>query len=31
MGTRDETTRKEKEILKFIEERVIENGYPTSV
>lgn len=27
MGTRAETTRKEKAILKFIEEQVIENGY----
>ena len=31
MGTRVETTRKEKAILKFIEEQVIENGYPPSV
>ena len=31
MGTRAETTRKEKAILKFIEEQVIENGYPPSV
>ena len=29
--TRAETTRKEKAILKFIEEQVIENGYPPSV
>ncbi len=31
MGTRAETTRKEKAILKFIEEQVVENGYPPSV
>ena len=31
MGTRAETTRKEKAILKFIENQVIENGYPPSV
>ena len=31
MGTRAETTRKERAILKFIEEQVIENGYPPSV
>lgn len=31
MGTRAETTRKEKAILKFIEKQVIENGYPPSV
>lgn len=31
MGTRAETTRKEKAILKFIEEQVIVNGYPPSV
>ena len=31
MGTRAETTRKEKAILKFIEEQVIEKGYPPSV
>ena len=31
MGTRAETTRKEKAILKFIEEQVKENGYPPSV
>ena len=31
MGTRAETTRKEKAILKFIEEQVIQNGYPPSV
>ena len=31
MGTRAETTRKEKAILKFIEEQVIENGYPPSL
>ena len=31
MGTRAETSRKEKAILKFIEEQVIENGYPPSV
>ena len=31
MGTRAETTRKEKAILKFIEEQVIENWYPPSV
>ena len=28
MGTRAETTRKEKAILKFIENQVIANGYP---
>ena len=31
MGTRAETTRKEKAILKFIEKEVVENGYPPSV
>ena len=31
MGTRAETTRKEKAILKFIENQVIANGYPPSV
>ena len=31
MGTRAETTRKEKAILKFIEDQVIKNGYPPSV
>ena len=31
MGTRAETTRKERAILKFIEEQVLENGYPPSV
>ena len=31
MGTRAETTRKEKAILKFIENQVITNGYPPSV
>ena len=31
MGTRAETSRKEKAILKFIENQVIENGYPPSV
>ena len=31
MGNRAETTRKEKAILKFIEEQVKENGYPPSV
>ena len=31
MGTRAETSRKERAILKFIEEQVIENGYPPSV
>ena len=31
MGNRAETTRKERAILKFIEEQVIENGYPPSV
>ena len=31
MGTRAETTRKEKAILKFIEEQVLKNGYPPSV
>ena len=31
MGTRAETTRKEKAILKFIEEQVTQNGYPPSV
>ena len=31
MGTRAETTRKERAILKFIEEQVIEKGYPPSV
>ena len=31
MGNRAETTRKEKAILKFIEEQVIEKGYPPSV
>ncbi len=31
MGNRAETTRKEKAILKFIEDQVIENGYPPSV
>ncbi|MCI8273491.1 MAG: transcriptional repressor LexA [Clostridia bacterium] len=31
MGTRAETTKKEKAILKFIENQVRENGYPPSV
>ena len=31
MGTRAETSRKERAILKFIEEQVTENGYPPSV
>ena len=31
MGTREETTRKEKAILKFIEKQVKTNGYPPSV
>ena len=31
MGTRAETSRKEKAILKFIETQVLENGYPPSV
>ena len=31
MGTRAETTKKEKAILKFIENQVNENGYPPSV
>ena len=31
MGTRAETTRKEKAILKFIEEQVMDKGYPPSV
>ena len=31
MGTRAETTRKEKAILKFIENQVNEKGYPPSV
>lgn len=31
MGNRAETTRKEKAILKFIEDQVRENGYPPSV
>lgn len=31
MGTRAETSRKEKAILKFIEDQVISNGYPPSV
>ena len=31
MGTRAETTKKEKAILKFIENQVVENGYPPSV
>ena len=31
MGTRAETSRKERAILKFIEEQVINNGYPPSV
>ena len=31
MGTRAETTKKEKAILKFIEEQVLEKGYPPSV
>ena len=31
MGTRAETTRKERAILKFIEEQVMEKGYPPSV
>ena len=31
MGTRAETTKKEKAILKFIESQVLENGYPPSV
>ena len=31
MGTRAETSRKEKAILKFIEDQVKENGYPPSV
>ena len=31
MGNRAETTRKERAILKFIEEQVMENGYPPSV
>lgn len=31
MGTRAETTRKERAILKFIEEQVIDKGYPPSV
>lgn len=31
MGNRAETTRKEKAILKFIEEQVMDNGYPPSV
>ena len=31
MGTRAETSRKERAILKFIEEQVLENGYPPSV
>ena len=31
MGTRAETTRKEKAILKFIENQVNKNGYPPSV
>ena len=31
MGTRAETNRKEKAILKFIETQVLENGYPPSV
>ena len=31
MGTRAETTKKEKAILKFIENQVIANGYPPSV
>jgi len=31
MGNRAETTRKERAILKFIEEQVINNGYPPSV
>ena len=31
MGNRAETTRKEKAILKFIEDQVMENGYPPSV
>ena len=31
MGTRAETTNKEKAILKFIETQVLENGYPPSV
>lgn len=31
MGNRAETTRKEKAILKFIEDQVKENGYPPSV
>ena len=28
MGTRAETSRKEKAILKFIEDQVVKNGYP---
>ena len=31
MGTRAETTRKERAILKFIEEQVLDKGYPPSV
>ena len=31
MGTRAETSRKEKAILKFIEDQVLTNGYPPSV
>ena len=31
MGTRAETSRKEKAILKFIEDQVVKNGYPPSV
>ena len=31
MGTRAETSRKEKAILKFIEDQVLNNGYPPSV
>ena len=31
MGTRAETTRKERAILKYIETQVLENGYPPSV
>ena len=31
MGTRAETSRKEKAILKFIEDQVMEKGYPPSV
>ena len=31
MGNRAETTRKERAILKFIEEQVMDKGYPPSV